>query len=160
MRDLNSRTFDRTGRRSPDRSTIRLLCPKAQQMPAWQSCWSRHLTWCRRRRPRRRPRELEKVPGARWCRIHRPMTPKRTPPTETRRKKRPLPLQRGEERKGRPPQLGRPEDPRRGRRSFRTALPPPTKVKTSGCPGPSPWQNGKYPDTRTTRGVPLLHNIF
>ena len=26
MRDLSSRTFDRTGRRRPDRSTIRLLC--------------------------------------------------------------------------------------------------------------------------------------
>ena len=28
MQDLNSRTFDRTGRRRPDRSTVRLLSPE------------------------------------------------------------------------------------------------------------------------------------
>ena len=139
MRDLSSRTFDRTGRRRPGRSTVQLLCPKAQRTPAWRSCWFRHLTWCRRRRPRRRPREPERVPGARWCRTHRPMTPRRTPATNTRRRKKTLlPLQQGEKRKGRPPQLGRPEGPRREGLSFRTAPPPLTKVKTSGCPGPSP----------------------
>ena len=31
MRDLSSLTFDRTGRRRPDRPTVRLHCPKAQQ---------------------------------------------------------------------------------------------------------------------------------
>ena len=54
--------------------------------------------WCRRRRPRRRPRELEGVPGARCCRTHRSTTPRLTPPAKTsRRKTRPLP-QRGERR--------------------------------------------------------------
>ena len=96
MRDLSSLTFDRIGRRRPDRSTVRLLCPKAQRTLAWRSCWFRHPMWCRRRRPRRRPRGLERVPGARRCRIHHPTTPRRTPPMKARRrKKRPLPLQRG-----------------------------------------------------------------
>ena len=115
MRDLSSLTFDRIGRRSPDRSTVRLPCPKTQLMPAWRSCWFRHPMWCRRRRPRRRPRGLEKVPGARRCRVHHPTAPRRIPPMKMRRKKkRPLPLQREERRKGRPPSLGRPEGPRRG----------------------------------------------
>ena len=36
---------------------------------------------------------LEKVPGARRCRIHHPTVPRRIPPVKTRRKKkRPLPL--------------------------------------------------------------------
>ena len=161
MRDLSSRSFDRTGRRSLDRSTVRLLCPKAQQMPAWRSCWSRHLMWCQRRRPRRRPRELEGAPGAWWCRNHRPTTPKRTPPLKTRRrKKKPLPLQQGEERKGRPPQLGRPEGPRRGRPFFRTTLPTPTTAERNGHPGSSPWQNRKYPDTRITDGAPIMYGTF
>ena len=111
MQGLNSCSFDRTGRGHPDSLTVRPLCPKAQQTHAWRSYWFQHLTWCRRRRPRRRPRGPERVPGAWWCRIHRPTTPKHPPPLRTRRrkKKKPLPLQRGEERKGRPPQLGRPE---------------------------------------------------
>ena len=37
-----------------------------------------------------------------------------------------------------PPHLGRPKGPRREGLSFRTVPPPPTKAKTSGCPGPSP----------------------
>ena len=103
MQDLSSLTFDRIGRRSPDRSNVRLLCPKTQPMPAWRSCWFRHPMWCRRRRPR----GLEKVPGARRCWVHHPMAPRRIPPMKTRRrKKRPLPLQWGERRKGRPPSLG------------------------------------------------------
>ena len=158
MRDLRSRSFDRTGRRRPDRLTVRLFCPKAQQMHAWRSCWSRHLTWCRRRRPRRRPRGLERVPGAWWCRIHRPTTPKRTPPLKTRRRKmKILPLQPGETRKGRPPQPGRPEGPRREGLSFRTAPPPPMKVETSGCPGRSPRGDRKYSDTKVTHRIPLSH---
>ena len=148
MRGISPHTFDRTGRRRPDRSTVRLLCPKAQQTPAWRSCWFRHLTWCRRRRPRRRPREPERVPGARWCQTHRPMTPRRTPPMKMRRrKKRILPLQQGEKRKGRPSQLGRPEGPRKGGPSLRTTPPTPTTAKRSGCSGPSPWKNRKYSDT-------------
>ena len=115
MRDLSSLTFDRIGRRRSDRSTVRLLCPKAQRTLIWRSCWFRHPMWCRRRRPRKRPRGLESVPGARRCRIHHPMVPRRIPPMKTRRKKkRPLPLQWEERRKGRPPSLGRPEGPRRG----------------------------------------------
>ena len=107
MWDLSSLTFDRVGRRSPDRSTVRLPCPKTQPMPAWRSCWFRYPMWCRRRRPRKRPRGLERVPGARRCRIHHPTVPRCIPPVKTRRKKkRPLPLQREERRKGRPPSLG------------------------------------------------------
>ena len=160
MWDLNSHSFNRIGRRRLDRSTVRLLCSKTQQTPAWPSCWFRHLTWCRRRRPRRRPRELERVPGARWCRTHRLTTPKRTPPPKTRRrKKKPLPLQRGEERKGRPPQLGRPEGPRRGRPFYRTTPPMPKTAERSGHLGPSPWQHRKYLDTRITHDVPLVHSI-
>ena len=151
MRDLSSLTFDRIGRRRPDRSTVRLLCPKAQRTLAWRSCWFRHPMWCRRRRPRRRPRGLERVPGARRCRIHHPTTPRRTPPMKTRRrKKRPLPLQRGERRKGRPPQLGRPKGPRRGRPLLRTTPPTSTTAKRSGRTGPSPWRDRKYPDSRIT----------
>src|SRR3954463_11458909 len=107
MRDLSPHAFDRTGRGRADKSTVRLLCPKTQQTPAWRSCWFRHLTWCRRRRPRRRPREPERVPGARWYRTRRPNTPRHTPPTKTRRrKKKGPPPQPGEKRKGRPPQPG------------------------------------------------------
>ena len=107
MWDLSSLTFDRIGRRRPDRSTVRLLCPKAQRTLAWRSCRFRHPMWCRRRRPRRRPRGLERVPGARRCRIHHPTTPRRTPTMKMRRrKKRPLPLQREERRKGSPPLWG------------------------------------------------------
>ena len=48
--------------------------------------------------------------GAWRCRFHHPTTPRRTPPVKTRRrKKRPLPLQRGEERRGRPPLVGEAE---------------------------------------------------
>ena len=161
MRDLSSLTFDRIGRRSSDRSTLRLLCPKAQRTLAWRSCWFRHPMWCRRRRPQKRPRGLERVPGARRCRIPDPMVPRRIPPVKTRRKKkRPLPLQREERRKGRPPSLGRPEGPRRGRPFFRTMPPTPKTAERSGHPGPSPWQHRKYPDTRITHGVPIVHSIF
>ena len=66
----------------------------------------------------------------------------------------------GEERKERPPQLGRPEGPRRGRPFFRTTPPTPKTAERSGHPRPSPWQHRKYPDTRITHGVPLLHSIF
>ena len=156
MRDLNSLTFDRLGGRYPDRLTVRLRCPKTQRTPAWQSCWFRHLTWCRRRRPRRRPREPGRVPGARWSRTHRLMTPRRTPPAKTRRrKKRPLP-QRGERRKGRPPQLGRPEGPRREGPFLRTIPPTSTTAKRSGHQGISPRQHHKYPDTRITHGVSFV----
>ena len=147
MRDLSPHAFDRTSRGRPNRSTIRLLCPKTQRTPAWQSCWFRHLTWCQRRRPRRRPREPERVLDARWSRTHRPMTPRRTPPMKTRRRKeRSLP-QQGEKRKGRPPQLGRPEGPRKGGPSLRTTPPMPMTAKRSGRSGPSRWQNHKYSNT-------------
>ena len=155
MRDLSSRTFDRTGTRRPDRSTIQLLCPKAQQTPFWRRCRLWLVLWCRRRP--RRPREPERVPDARRHRTHRPITLRHTPPPKTRRQKKMLPLQTGETGKGRPPQLGRPKGPRRGGLSFRTALPPPPMVKTSGCPGPSPWGSRKYSDTRVTHSIPLFH---
>ena len=62
----------------------------------------------------------------------------------------------GEGRKGRPPQLGRPKGPRRGKPFLRTTPPTPTMAERSGCPGPSPWPNRKYPDTRIIHGVPLF----
>ena len=142
MQDLNSRSFDRTGRGHPNSLTVRPLCPKAQQMPAWRSCWFRHLTWCRRRRPRRRPREHGRVPGAR-CRRICPTPPTHPPPPKTRRRKKkkmPLPLQRGEERKERPPQLGsrrvrEGEDPSAGLRPRRRR-----RRGGTGHPGSSPWK--------------------
>src|SRR4051812_34784904 len=78
-------------------------------MLVYRSCWLRHLTWCKRRRPRRRPRGLERVPGARRCRILHPTNPRRTPPVKTRRrKKKPLPLQQGrKEEEDRPNRGGR-----------------------------------------------------
>ena len=160
MRDLSSLTFDRIGRRRPDRSTVRLLCLKAQRTLAWRSCWFRHPMWCRRRRPRRRPRGLERVPGARRCRIHHPTVPRRIPPVKTRRKKkRPLPLQWEERRKGRPPSLGRPEGPRRGDPFPRITPPTTTTAGKSGRSGPSPWRNRKYLDTRVIHSIPLLHSF-
>ena len=63
----------------------------------------------------------------------------------------------GGDKKRKPPQLGRPEGPRREGLSFRTAPPPLTKVKTSGCPGPSPRGDRKYSDTKVTHRVPLSH---
>ena len=156
MRDLNSLTFDRIGRRSPDRSTVRLLCPKTQPMPAWRSCWFRHPMWCRRRRQQ----GLKKVPGARRCRVHHPTAPRRIPPMKTRRrKKRPLPLQREERRKGRPPSLGRPKGPRRGKPFLRTTPPTPTTVERIGRLGPSPWPNRKYLDTRVIHSICLFHSF-
>ena len=81
------------------------------------------------------------------------------PPVKMRRKKkRPLPLQREERRKGRPPSLGRPEGPRRGKPFLRTTPPTPT-AERSGSPGPSPWQNCKYPDTRVIHSIRLLHSF-
>ena len=160
MWDLSSLTFDRFGRRSPDRSTVRLLSPKTQPMPAWRSCWFRHPMWCRRRRPRRRPRGLERVPGARRCRVHHPTAPRRIPPVKmTMRKKGPLPLQRGKRRKGRPPSLGRPKGPRRGKPFLQTTPPTPTMAERSGRSGPSPRRNRKYPDTRVIHSIPLLHTF-
>ena len=75
------------------------------------------------------------------------------------RKKRPLPLQRGEGRKGRPPQLGRPKGPRRGRPLLRTTPPTPTTAKRSGRTGPSPWRDRKYPDTRVIHSIPTLNSF-
>ena len=115
--------------------------------------------WCRRRRPRRRPREPGGVPGVRCYRINHPMTPRRTPPTKMRRRrKRPLP-QRGERRKGRPPSLRRPEGPRRGKPFLWTSPTTPTMAERSGSPGPSPWQNHKYPDTGVIHSIRLLHSF-
>ena len=90
-----------------------------------------------------------------------PDSPKAPSALKTRRrKKKPLPLQRGEERKGRSPQLGRPEDPRRGEPSCRTTPPMPKTAGRNGHPGSSPWQNRKYLDIRITYGAPLLFDIL
>ena len=52
---------------------------------------------------------------------------------------------------------GRPMGPRREGLSFRIAPPPPTKAKTSGCPGPRPRGDRKYSDTKVTHRIPLSH---
>ena len=91
-----------------------------------------------------------------------PTTPMRPPLRKTRRrkeKKKPLPLQRGEERKGRPPQLGRLEGPRREGPLLRTTPPTPMTAERSGRSGPSPWRNHKYPDTRVIHRIPLLETF-
>ena len=48
-----------------------------------------------------------------------------------------------------------------GSKKGRTLLPDsstaPTKAKTSGCPGPSPWGDHKYSDTKVTHSIPLSH---
>src|SRR3954466_3026437 len=57
-----------------------------------------------RTRPRRRPRGPGKVSGARLYRTHRSITPKRSPPTKTRRRKRkvlPPPSRGRQEKEGR-----------------------------------------------------------
>ena len=89
-----------------------------------------------------------------------PITLRHTLPPKTRRKKKMLPFQAGETRKGRPPQLGRPKGPRREGLSFRTTPPSPPKAKTSGCLGTSPWRSRKYSDARATHSIPLLHCLF
>ena len=71
----------------------------------------------------------------------------------------PLPLQRGEERRERPPQLGKPEGPRRGKPFLRTTPPTLTMAEMSGSPGPSPWRDHKCPDTRVIHSIPPLHNF-
>jgi len=52
------------------------------------------------------------------------------------------------------------EGPRREIPFLRTTPPTPMTAKRSGHPGASPWGNHKYPDTRITIGIPLLHSIF
>ena len=114
--------------------------------------------WCWRRRPRRRPRGLGRVPV---FRCYRMMNPRPTPPTKARRRRRkPLP-QRGEGGKGRPPQRGRPKGPRRGKLFPRTALPTPATTTRTGLQGPSPWRDRKYPDSRITSWFFFSpHNVF
>ena len=58
--------------------------------------------------------------------------------------------------KGRPPRLGRPEGPRRGRPFFRTTPPTLKMAEKNGHPGSSPWRNRKCLVTRMTHGAPLL----
>ena len=147
MRVLNSLSFDRTGWRGQNRLDVRPHCQRTQRTLASRGCWLRHPTGCRRRRPRRRPRVLERVPV---FRCYRMMTPRPTPPTKARRRRRkPLP-QRGEGRKGRPPQQGRPKGPRREKLFPRTAMPTPVTTTRTGLQGPSPWRDREYPDSRIT----------
>ena len=102
---------------------------------------------CRRRRPRRRPWGPGRVSGARLYRTHRPKTPRRAPPTKTRRKKRKvLPPSRGDKKRKAAPSGGL-KGPRREGPSFRTAPQPPPIATTSGCLGISPWRSRKYSDT-------------
>ena len=49
-------------------------------------------------------------------------------------------LQRGKGRKGRPPSLGRPKGPRRGKPFLRTTPPTPTKAERSGRSGQAPGE--------------------
>ena len=67
----------------------------------------------------------------------------------------PPPVRGDKKRKAAP--TGGPKGPRREGLSFRTAPPPPTKAKMSGCSGPSPWRSRKYSDTRVTHSIPLSH---
>ena len=46
---------------------------------------------------------------------------------------------------------------RRLKATFRTTPPPPSKAKTSGCSGTSPWRSRKYSDARVTHSIPLSH---
>ena len=70
------------------------------------------------------------------------------------------PLQRGEERKGSPPQLGRPDGPRRGGPFCQTTPPMPKTAGRNGHPRSSPWQNRKHPNIRITHGASPLIGIF
>ena len=63
----------------------------------------------------------------------------------------------GGDRKRKAAPTGGAKGPRREGLSFRTAPSPPTKVKTSGCPGPSPQGDRKYSDTKVTHRIPLSH---
>ena len=114
--------------------------------------------------PYKVPEKTKKAKGARKSscarrrRTHRPMTLRRTLPPKTRKKKKKLhPHRLGETGKGRPPQPGRPEGPRREGLSFRTVPPPPPTANTSDYSGPSPWRSRKYSDTRVTHSIPLSH---
>ena len=83
----------------------------------------------------------------------------RSSPEDEEEEEENSPPQRGEGRKGSPPQPGRPKGPRGGRPLLRTTPPTPTTAKSSGRTGPSPWRNRKYPDTRVIHSIPPLHSF-
>ena len=78
-----------------------------------------------------------------------------SPEDEEEEEDAPPPVGGDKKRKAAP--TGGPKGPRREGLSFWTVPPPPTKAKTSGCPGPSPWADCKYLDTRVSHSIPLLH---
>ena len=69
-----------------------------------------------------------------------------------------LPLQLGETRKGRPPQLGGGGE---GSKKGRTLLLDYSATATEGedewLLKPSPWRSRKYPDARLVHSIPLSH---
>ena len=65
----------------------------------------------------------------------------------------------GGEKKRKAALSGRPEGPRRGKPFLRTTPPTPTTAERSGRPGPSPWINRKYLDTRVIHSIPTLHSF-
>src|SRR3954462_735642 len=111
--------------------------------------------WCRRRRPRRRkPPGLEKVPATWWCRTRHLMSPRRSPLVKTkRRNKEALPPQRGEKRRRRPPQRGRPRGRGKGRPLRRTTPTTPKRAERSGRTEPSVRRHRKYSYTRMTHSI-------
>ena len=78
-----------------------------------------------------------------------------SPEDEEEEEDAPPPVGGDKKRKAAP--TGGAKGPRREGLSFRTAPPPPTKMKTSGCPGPSPRGDRKYSDTKVTHRIPLSH---
>ena len=63
----------------------------------------------------------------------------------------------GDKKRKAAPTGGGVKGPRREGLSFWTVTLPPTKAKTSGCPGPSSWGDRKYSDTRVTHRIPPSH---
>ena len=78
-----------------------------------------------------------------------------SPEDEEEEEDAPPPVGGDKKRKAAP--TGGAKGPRREGLSFRTTPPPPSKAKTSGCSGPSPWRSRKYSDTRVTHSILLLH---
>src|SRR4051812_30456486 len=111
--------------------------------------------WCRRRRSRRRrPQGLERVPAMWWCRARHLASLRRPPLVKMRRRnKEALPLHRGERKRRRPPQQGRPRGRGKGRPLRRTTPPTPKRAERSGRTEPNVRRRHKYSHTRMTHSI-------
>src|SRR3954468_13521116 len=111
--------------------------------------------WCRRRRSRRRrPPGLERVPAMWWCRARHLASLRRPPLVKMRRRnKDALPLHRGERKRRRSPQQGRPRGRGKGRSLRRTTPPTPKREERSGRTEPSVRRHRKYSHTRMTHSI-------